>query len=208
MVNKSKTIDTGTETKILRAAKEIFHVYGFQGARMQQIADKAGINKALLHYYFRDKKKLFNAVFTDAINKFFPPLLELVSEKNVSLFDKIRKFVDYQIQMLKDNTYIASFIVNEFNQNPDKAVKLFSHEGKYLPKVFIDQVNDAKKKGLIIDIEPFELIINIVSLNVFPILNKQIMKSMFSMSENKYNKFLDSRKKTAAEFIIRSIRKK
>lgn len=208
MVNKLEVNNTGTETKIIQAAKEIFQVYGYPGARMQQIADKAGINKTLLHYYFRDKKKLFNAVFTDAIHKFFPPLIEVISEKNVSLFDKIRKIVDYQIQTLKDNTYLASFIINKFNQNQEEAVKLFSHKGRLLPNIFVDQVNDAKKKGLIINIEPFELIINIVSLNVFPILNKQIIKPIFSMSENKYNKFLDSRKKTVAEFIIRSIRKK
>lgn len=111
MVNNKKAKDLNTEAKILQAAREIFHIYGFQGTRMQQIADKAGINKAMLNYYFRDKKKLFNAIFDEAIERIFPALIVLISE-DIPIFDKIRKIVDFYIQMLMENQYLPGFVVN------------------------------------------------------------------------------------------------
>jgi TetR/AcrR family transcriptional regulator len=63
-----------TERKILQAAREVFQRKGLYGARMQEIADAAGINKALLHYYFRNKDKLFDAIFSDVFQNFIPGL--------------------------------------------------------------------------------------------------------------------------------------
>ncbi len=207
MVNNKKAKDLNTEAKILQAAREIFHIYGFHGTRMQQIADKAGINKAMLNYYFRDKKKLFNAIFDEAIERIFPALIVLISE-DIPIFDKIRKIVDFYIRMLMENQYLPGFVVNEFNQNPNRMLKLLSHKGKPLPKIFLEQVKKARADNLIIDIEPYELLINIISMAIFPILNKPIVMVMFSLNEKKYNEFMNRRKKNVAEFIIRSIKKK
>jgi AcrR family transcriptional regulator len=60
-----------TEEKIFDAATVVFEEEGLSGARMQNIADRAGINKALLHYYFRTKDHLFEAVFTKLAQKMF-----------------------------------------------------------------------------------------------------------------------------------------
>ena len=55
--------DHNAEERILAAAKKVFTTKGMAGARMQDIADEAVINKALVHYYFRDKDKMFEVVF-------------------------------------------------------------------------------------------------------------------------------------------------
>ena len=68
--------EADTEQLILEAAKKVFFNKGFDGARMQEIADVAGINKALLHYYFRSKDKLFEAIFFDAFQQFIPRVVE------------------------------------------------------------------------------------------------------------------------------------
>lgn len=86
-------------------------------------------------------------------------------------------------------------------------LKLLSHKGKPLPKIFLEQVKKARADNLIIDIEPYELLINIISMAIFPILNKPIVMVMFSLNEKKYNEFMNRRKKTVTEFIIRSIKK-
>src|SRR2546425_901472 len=79
-----------TENKILQAAKKVFITKGLDGARMQDIADEAGINKALLHYYFRSKDKLFEVIFMEAATSLFPKIVSILDE-DISLFDKLRK---------------------------------------------------------------------------------------------------------------------
>ena len=86
-------LNQDTESKILDSAKEVFIQNGLDGARMQQIADKAGINKSLLHYYYRTKEKLFESVLKFAFKQFLPNPMEFLSS-DLPLFDKIRIFVD------------------------------------------------------------------------------------------------------------------
>ena len=64
--------DVSTEQKIREAARKVFQAKGMHGARMQDIADTAGINKALLHYYFRSKDQLFEAIFKEALQQLIP----------------------------------------------------------------------------------------------------------------------------------------
>ena len=87
----TKTKDTTTEATILNAAKSIFQRKGMDGARMQEIANEAGINKALLHYYYRSKQLLFEAVFKNAF-KLLAPQLKKVLNSDDSLNDKIKNF--------------------------------------------------------------------------------------------------------------------
>ena len=92
MVNSERK--NNTEERILESARQIFQAKGLQGARMQEIADKAGINKAMLHYYYRSKELLFEAVFEEAANRIFPKIVELLNT-DYPLFEKIEYFVDY-----------------------------------------------------------------------------------------------------------------
>ena len=91
MISKIKSIDKNTEQKILESARNIFHKKGLSGSRMQEIADKAGINKAMLHYYYSSKDKLFDAVFQEAIKRIFPEISKLLNEE-MPLFEKIIYF--------------------------------------------------------------------------------------------------------------------
>lgn len=80
-----------SEEAILKAAHAVFLRRGFYGTRMQEIADEACINKALLHYYFRSKDKIFEAVFLDSLKIFLPQILEILDsdepfEKKINTF--------------------------------------------------------------------------------------------------------------------------
>ncbi len=74
MVNAKKSGKSDTEEQILKAARKLFENKGFNGARMQEIADEAGINKSLLHYYFRSKEGLFDQIFLEAFKDFWPSI--------------------------------------------------------------------------------------------------------------------------------------
>jgi AcrR family transcriptional regulator len=108
-----------TEELIFNAAKEVFLEKGFDGARMQEIAERAGINKALLHYYYRSKDKLFDMIFAQVIKQIFKQI-ESVWVSDISFEDKIRHFVSNYITLIVKNPYIPRFIINTINSYPDK----------------------------------------------------------------------------------------
>ncbi len=105
----NKTKDTSTESGILNAAKRIFQQKGMDGARMQEIADEAGINKALLHYYYRSKQLLFEAVFKSAFLLLAPQLNKVLNDDS-SLFDKIKNFTNNYISFVIKHPYLPNFI--------------------------------------------------------------------------------------------------
>ena len=108
-----------TEERILEAAKKVFIRKGMYGARMQEIADEAGINKALLHYYFRSKNKLFEAIFQEAFHEFVPNAFGIL-KSDMPFEEKIRLFVSNYIDLISTNPFLPIFIINEINQNPDR----------------------------------------------------------------------------------------
>src|ERR1700712_5053671 len=93
---------SGTEQKILAAAEEVFHEKGYDGARMQEIAEHAGINKGLLHYYFKTKDKLFEAIFSRALQHMISKIFGIL-EMELPLEDKIRLIVDQYMSMILKN---------------------------------------------------------------------------------------------------------
>lgn len=202
---KPKNKDLTTEEQILEAAKKVFVEKGFDGARMQQIADEAVMNKALLHYYYRSKDKLFEAVLKQTISGFIPKVgLILISEK--SLFEKIEYFVDVYIDMLVKNPHFPLFIIHELSRNPD-IIALFIKEQGLHPELLIKQIEKEIKAGKIRRIKPEHLIINMISLCIFPIAAKPIIKMMiFNNNESIFKQFINERKKEITEFIINSIK--
>src|SRR4249920_2351657 len=104
-----KQIDVSTEEKILSAAKKVFISRGMAGARMQDIADEAGINKAMLHYYFKNKEKLFEVIFMEAAAQLFPRINEIFFS-DYSLFEKIERFCEEYMAVVMENPYLPLFV--------------------------------------------------------------------------------------------------
>jgi len=193
-----------TECQILEAAKKVFLQKGFEGARMQEIADEAGINKALLHYYFRSKEKMFGAVFSAAFQEFLPSVGEAI-KSDMPLFDKIRIFVDSYINMLVNNPHLPVFILSEIHRNPDLILTNFREAG-IKPELFAKSVMDEINLGKIRPINPRHLIINIIALCIFPFIGKPILLNiLFDNDPEKFQGFLEERKNEVTTFIIKSI---
>ena len=205
MVNSERKITT--EERILESARQIFQTKGLQGARMQEIADNAKINKAMLHYYYRSKELLFEAVFEEAANRIFPKIVELLNTE-FPLFEKIEHFVDYYLTTLLENKYMPAFVLNELNQNPERLVKLMSERGIFKQEKFIEQINSAIKDKIIIPIDPRQLITNIISMSIFPFAGRPILMGLFKLDEESYYQFIESRKKEVPKFIINAIKVK
>lgn len=195
------------EAAILKAASEIFMEKGYDGARMQEIADKAGLNKALLHYYYRSKDKLFRAVF----NKVFQQLMDgLVSvfEENMSIFDTIRIFFKEHQQVLITYRHLPIFILNELQRDPNIVVDMF--DTSRLEKVrntFLHRIEKEKEEGIIRQsVQPMELFINVLSLSVFPYAAKPLLSSIIGLNEAAFFDIMQARKDGLADFVIQSIK--
>jgi TetR/AcrR family transcriptional regulator len=199
--------DRGAEQKILAAARKIFTTKGMAGARMQEIADEAGMNKALLHYYFRDKDKLFEAIFMDEAQRFFPKI-NAIFQSDDPLFEKIEKFVFEYIGEMQENPYLPWFVLNEVNRDPDHFMKKVLGDGnRPKPAKFLEQIEKEIKKGRIKRIEPIHLLMNLLSMTIFPFIARPMMTRNLHLSESQFRKAMEERKKEIPRFIIDSIKK-
>jgi len=199
--------ELNAEQKIIEAASEVFEERGFDGSRMQQIADKAGINKALLHYYFRSKDLLFEKVFLIVAGKIFSKFFEAFNTEG-TIFEKIELFLKMHQDVLYKNRKYPIFFFNEISRNPDLIRKLIKKLD--MPKSFeqiYKQFDDEKKAGIIrADVEVPHLMINIVSLSVFPYIGRPIIKEIMTEFGYDYESFIEERRTMIAQFVINSIK--
>ncbi len=204
----AKEKDNKTEKAILEAALKVFTEKGFAAARMDDIAKEAQINRALLHYYFRSKDKMFDLIFSQRISEFLSGIaLQIFSEK--SLEDKITGIVDHEINTLSAHPYLPIFIFQELTQNPERIVQhaknVGAHPGDMLKK-FSLQVNEEIKKGTIRSVDPIQLFMNIMSMAIYPFVARPIIKMMLEFDDAGFNKLMKKRKEAVTDFIYKSLR--
>jgi TetR/AcrR family transcriptional regulator len=203
---KKRETDETTKERILDAAKKIFVAKGMAGARMQDIADEAGINKALLHYYFRNKEQLFQTILLEVSTRFFPSLNQIF-DSDIPLFDKIRTFCSSYIDNVMKNPYIPMFVLNEMNQNQALFIKNLVKNNPPNPSKLVIQIEEEIKNGTINPVSPVQLLINMMSLCVFPFVSKPMLQLVIGLDDLQFRHVMELRKIEVAEFIINSIRK-
>ena len=166
-----------TEQQILEAAQKVFIRKGLDGARMQEIANEAGINKALLHYYFRSKEKLFNRIFENALAGVFEVINGCIHEDG-DIFVFIETFVDHYLTILKENPFIPNFIFNEINSHPER-IGLISDKMKLNIPGFIRMTEQGITRKKIIPVSPEHLIIDLLGMCVFPFVARPLLEDVF-----------------------------
>lgn len=202
----TKHKDNQTEEQILEAAKQVFQSKGMDGARMQEIADKANINKAMLHYYYRSKQLLFEAVFKKAFALLAPQLKAILNDDS-ALEDKIRNFTHNYISFMMKHPYLPNFIIQELNRNPKFIENLKNNVAFPTISKFKTQVEEEVEKGSIVPINAEQLFINILSLNVFPFVASPLIKAFTNVDDKTYKTMLEARKTAVSDFIINALKK-
>lgn len=196
----------GAESRILEAAKTVFLERGKDGARMQEIADRAGVNKALVHYYYRSKSQLFLLVMEKFMAEFLGKVLDSFNGPG-SLEDRIFAFYDLYIEVLLKNPLLPHFMLTEVIRHPEVINEVFRiPKEAHLPSALETVVHEAIGEGLIKPIDPLSFLINMVSLAVFPILAQPLLTNLLNMSSEDYSDFLNRRKKEAAQFFMNAIK--
>ncbi len=188
-----------SEQVILKSAREVFMEKGMDGARMQEIADRAGINKAMLHYYFRSKEKLFNKVFTEAFKEFWPGVEGAMTLQ--SPYKAIETIVELYIQSFTEQPFLPNFILTEIHRNPDRIGALITEIG-ISPKVLITYLEKLMDEGYLKKTNPVEMLVNLISLCIFPFTARPLMIRILMNNEPEtWDGFMKGRKKSVMELI-------
>ena len=199
--------DDKTEDQILNAAEKVFQRKGMDGARMQEIANEAGINKAMLHYYYRSKRFLFEAVFSKAFSIIAPEINRVLNE-DTPLFEKIEKFTHRYIDFIQKHPYLPNFIIQELNRDSDFIKVLQATKGFPDFRNFQGQVEQEVLEGKIRNIRAEQLFIHLLSLNIFPFLAAPLLKGFLNINDETYQELMADRKEEVTRLIINYLQTK
>ena len=202
-----------TEQRILDAAHAVFLRRGTAGARTQEIAKEAGVNSALLHYYFRTKERLAEAVFRRAAGQLMPAVVRILASE-IPLEDKVAQVVDVELRQLSATPYLPGYILSELAHHPERISQLFSSAtgmapadiGKRVFKVLRAQIDARVKSGRMHPIAPEQLTINLLALCVFPFAARPMVMALLGLDQAGFEQFINRRRKELAPFFLRALR--
>ena len=195
-VKKKKTKD-GAEEKIISAARKLFTEKGYDAVKTRDIAKEAGINLALLNYYFRSKENLFEIIMKENMSQFMEVITGIVDNEETSIQEKIEALVENYIEILSKNPNMPLFVISN-SRIDDHRMKL---RGKFMGSYFMKQITKAIKKNKIAPINPVHLMLNIVGLTIFPFVARRMFQSANGMTEEMFGQLMQERKEMVPKWI-------
>lgn len=202
-----------TEELILEAAHRVFLRRGSAGARTQEIADEAGVNKALLHYYFRSKERLATAVFARAASKLLPPVIATLASDD-DLETKVERVIQIELDVLLHHPYLPGYIISELTHNPDRARQLVSaltgvsidELGPRVLGAVAQQIRVAVREGHMRPITPDQFILNLLSLCIFPFAARPMVQAVLGLDDAAFARLIAKRKRELPAFFLQGLR--
>lgn len=184
-------LDQTTEEKIVSAAEKVFLEKGFSGARTRDIAEEAGINLALLNYYFRSKENLFKIVITKKMQSFFGLVSRIIADDSIADKDKLSKLVNKYTDLLLTEPDLPIFLLNEMKQNPDYLSKTLHLKDMVTGNVltFIQKLTHSDSQELSIHI-----LLSFLGMTIFPFIARFPFQNLLEISDDDYKKILEERK--------------
>ncbi len=192
--------DQDTEEKILLAARKVFMQKGKAGASMQDIADEAGINRTLLHYYFRSKDRLFESVFHDALQDLIRSFRDIFLAES-PMEDKVEQFVDVYIDFLLVHPYLPHFFLHELTVNPGRLLELVE-SAVFTPSIVVKQITGMMDEILVEQLDSRHFVMDMLGMVIFPFVAKPLVTYLaFEGKETQFRVFLQDRKSHLKEVL-------
>lgn len=195
------TKDTTTEKKIKEAAKSVFYSKGFEGCSSREIAQSAGLNVALVNYYFRSKNKLFQEIFSEALDEFIDSMVK-VFNTDLSLIEKLTIFIEKEFDFLAKHPELPNFIINELNRDENCALDQSQYFEKVRDTGIFEQMKLAQSKGEMISIDLTSVILLILSNCQYPVMSKNFMQSIVPTTNANYAILLKAHKVHVIEMLV------
>lgn len=196
VTNKAKKeLDTNTEAKIKNAARSVFHKKGFAATRTRDIAEEAGINLALLNYYFRSKEKLFNIIMQETFSGFVKSIVVVFNDNTTTLENKVETIASAYIDLLTLEPQIPLFIMSELRSNPEHLLKTLNAKNIIANSAFARQYQQGIKEGKIAPVPILHFIMNLLGLTIFPFIASPMIQMIGDLKEGQFNTLMAERKK-------------
>ena len=190
-----------TEERIKAAARKVFHQKGYAGTRTRDIAEEAGINHAMVNYYFRSKEKLFQIVMIETMTLFFKGVSTILNNENTSLEEKIEQVVANYIDLLLEEPDLPTFMFNEVRTNP---VPFIAHTPIYEAlqnSVLARQYAETVARGEVSEPNLIQMVLNVISLVIFPFIAQPIFTALSRTDKEAYKALMLERKKLIPQWI-------
>jgi AcrR family transcriptional regulator len=196
-----KNKDIPTEEKIKNAARKVFLSKGFAATRTRDIAEEAGMNLALLNYYFRSKEKLFAIVMQETMHTFIQSVKVIFNDDSLSLEAKIELLVSNYIDFLGANPDVPIFMLSEMRRDPTVLAGKLGVKEVILHSHFMQQFQQGIKEGNIKAMHPFHLIMNLLGLTIFPFIAAPMLKTVGDLPDEGFNQLMQERKALIPSWI-------
>lgn len=197
MTNKNRK---STEEQILIAAQEVFQKQGYDGAKMQDIADVAGINKALLHYYYRSKDRLFGMVFQQAFERMSKPVFSIWTSDQ-PLLTKVEQFCDTFLNVLQKHPYIATFVLHELTKNQDHLQQVIKGKVGELGEIIQKDLDEYCREHNREPVQAIHFMSDLLGMMVYPFIAKPVLFTLFDLDDGSYSRFIEERKRHVPQMI-------
>ena len=205
--------DGDTEQRILDAAHAVFVRRGTAGTRMQEIAAEAGVNQALLHYYFRNKEQLARAAFERAAKGFMPAVVQVIASAG-ELEDKVRRVIDLELDHLSRAPYLPGYIIGEVTHHPERAAQLIGAVTGLTPQdlgprvlgTLRRQIEARVTAGAMRPIAPESFVVNLMALCIFPFAVRPMVQAMLGMDDRRFGQFIARRHEDLPAFFLGALR--
>ena len=194
MATGNKIIDSMTEEKVKQAARTLFIKKGFYGTRTREIAEEAGINLALLNYYFRSKERLFEIIMFETMLGFMQQMALVFNEDSTSIKQKVVKMVDSYTELLLREPNIPLFIMSEIRNDATGFLEKLPVANMVMSSVLVRQYEEAYKNGQVQESDPLHFVANLMALVQFPFIASPLLKKMGNMSDPMFKEFMLERK--------------
>ena len=204
-----KNEETNTELAILKAAEELFLEQGFEQTTTKQIAQRAGCNQALLHYYYRTKDNLFVQIFEEKA-KFIATHFLDINLTAQTLEERISQMVELHFELFRKNPRLVPFLLKEVLSDPVRVAPILDKIKQYMVKIFgkIDEaLHEEIEKGAARPVSTLNVILTLVSLDMAPFIIAPVLQRVLDLTDEQLDEQLDKRKPEVVEILLRQIRK-
>lgn len=188
--------DISTEEKIKMAAKKVFMQKGYGATRTRDIAEEAGINLALLNYYFRSKEKLFEIVMLEKVQKLFGVIAPVVLDESIDLDKKIELIVSNYTDMLLLNPDLPIFVLSEIKNNPERFGNIIQAGSLMGNSSLVKQLKER-----VPDQNPLHFLMSLIGMTIFPFVGKPIFQSATSTDSSLFDKMMQERKQLIPKWM-------
>jgi len=195
-----------TRNRILDAADRVFTRKGTASGRTQEIADEAGVNKALVHYYFGTKAALADAIFARALNTLVPRIFGILADPDRSIEQKVPAIVKEQIDFHSARPYLAGYMVAELHAHPERVARMMTAHGRIPLDVLRRQLHEGARAGRLRRISPEQFVASMMGLLLFPFAVRVALCQLLDLDADRWRAFLEERRRILPDFVMAGLR--